>query len=766
VEARVWQPDLSPIYREVVQTPASRHSDKRGGQVSPAPREVKRTRTLVLCEKPSAAARVAAALDEEASPSKREMHGGVTFFECTTRQGSVVVCSAIGHLYSVGTKGKVLRNTYPVWDFNWKAKSQVERRSTRLAKWIAAIGSLAENADRYVNACDYDIEGSLIGLTILRYACHGADRKASRMKFSTMTDRELREAYRNLSPRLDSSVAEAGRCRHELDWLYGINLSRALTESTLKQRRSYAALSTGRVQGPTLNFVVERELEIESFVPTPYWTIDAIIESEGKEYTLEYAKPRVPTSSEALQVVRDCEGQDLEVESVETREFHQLPPNPFDLPSLQAEAFRHFHYSPSKTLAVAERLYLGAVVSYPRTSSQKLPRDLGYREILHQLSQQNEYSRLAGKILISERLTPQQGPKDDPAHPAIYPTGEPPKSFLTDPEKNLYDLIVRRFMAVFGEPSLRTLSTMTLKHGPHSFLTKASRVLNAGWTEFYAPYSREYSQELPDLKGGERVQLKKIAATEKFVEPPPRYNSNSLLRRMEQAHIGTKATRAETIDTLYKRGYIKKSRIEATPLAIEISRILARHCPLILDPGFTAKLEELLTEIQEESRTRVNVLLETLSQFRSVMRDLVIAEDDVGSQLCRTVAAQTSLDRTLMSPCPQCGSALKIVRSRQSRKRFIGCTGRLEKGCSFSLPLPPFGKLTLLHQKCSACGFQLVLTRSKGYRKMISCARCYVNRVRMTRLKELTPMADPAAEPRSAIAILRKAPSSVQDHKE
>src|SRR6266581_3353855 len=262
-------------------------------------------KTLIICEKPDAAQRVARALDEENLPQKLESQG-VPYFKCHTRTGPLIICSALGHLYGVDSKGRSSRRSYPVWDYHWAPKHLVDRTSARLARWVRVIGSLATNMDRYINACDYDIEGSVIGHTILQYACDGAAVKALRMKFSTMTERELRFAFQKLDPKAELPIVDAGKCRHELDWLYGINLSRLLTESSLKQGRGYATLSTGRVQGPTLGFVVEREGEISCFTPTPFWTVDATVARDGQTYTLEYEKEKIPTIAEAEQVVRDC----------------------------------------------------------------------------------------------------------------------------------------------------------------------------------------------------------------------------------------------------------------------------------------------------------------------------------------------------------------------------------------------------------------------------------------------------------------------------
>ncbi len=681
------------------------------------------TQTLILCEKPDAAARVARALDEDSDP-RRTITRGVPYYECRRKQETIFVCSALGHLYAVDSKSRTPRRFYPVWDYGWKPKNLIDKDSAKLALWIETIRTLADRSDRFINACDYDVEGSLIGYTILRYACHNADQKAERMKFSTMTEKELQTAYRMLSTHLDFSQAYAGRCRHELDWLYGINLSRLLTESALKHSRGYSTLSTGRVQGPTLKFVVQREEEIQCFAPTPFWTIDATIVHKAETYSLEYEKEKIPTLAEATQVVNDCRGAILDVSDSDSRTIQQPPPYPFDLPTLQAEAYRHFGYSPAKTVAMAERLYLNATISYPRTSSQKLPPDIGYYEILGGIGTRGIYSALASKLAGRSGLRPNQGPKQDPAHPAIYPTGEFPGGSLTQPEAKLLDLIIKRFMATFAEASPRESTRLSLAKDPHKFFLKGSRLLKEGWVEFYRPYASEESQKLPDLKIGDRVALNSIASVEEFTEPPPRYNPSSLLRKMEDENIGTKATRAEIIEILYRRGYIKEVRIQATPLAVKIIGILDKFCPIITDSAFTASLENQMERIQTEQTTRTEVLAQTLEQLRPVMLSLLSEENNLGSQLGEMVAAQRTSDLTFSNSCPSCGSKLRIIRSRSSGKRFVGCEG-YQKGCRFTLPLPQFGTLTITPRNCKSCGFQMIMARSKGRRPLISCPRCY-----------------------------------------
>ena len=682
--------------------------------------------TLIVCEKPDAAGRVARALDDDNDP-RRAGEQGVPFYEARRGKETIFVCSALGHLYAVDSKASTGRRFYPVWDNDWKPKNLLDRQSTRLAKWIQVISRIAGDSDRFINACDYDIEGSLIGYTILRYACNNAHSSAQRMKFSTMTEKELQTAYKTRAPHLDFSQAEAGQCRHELDWLYGINLSRVLTESALTQNKGYATLTTGRVQGPTLKFLVLREEEIQCHAPTPYWKIEATINHNGKIYEIEFEKEKVDTKVEATQVVRDCRNAQLDVTTLESKATQQQPPYPFDLSSLQSEAFRHFGYSPSRTLALAERLYLDAFISYPRTSSQKLPADIGYREILKGITKHPSYNLLASRLLGQSELRPNQGPKQDPAHPAVYPTGESPKRSLLEPEAKLLDLVIRRFMSTFAESSLRENTRLTLQKDQYRFFLLGSHLLREGWIEYYRPYTFEDSQDLPDLSKGQRVLVNKIDSVEKFTEPPPRYNPGSLLRKMEDENIGTKATRAEIIDILYRRGYIKETRIQTTPLALKITSILDKHCPLITDSSFTAQLENQMELIQQEKLSRTEVLAEALEHLRPIMQSLIESEDELGSQLSEVVAAQRISNITFSYPCPSCSSKLMVIRSRASGKRFIGCTG-YEGGCRFTLPLPQFGALTITSRLCKVCGFQQVMVRSRGRRPLISCPRCYMNK--------------------------------------
>jgi len=680
--------------------------------------------TLVICEKPDAALHVAEALSESGEATKRHKHGA-PYYQIDTNGERIIVCSAIGHLYQVDAKGSSERRNYPVWDFAWKPKHQVERGQRRQELWLQAIAELSEGVDTYINSCDYDLEGSLIGYMILKYACNGADQVAKRMKFSTLTEKELREAYTNPMPRLDFPLVYAGMCRHEVDWLYGVNLSRALTESAYKFSQRYSTLSTGRVQGPTLRFVVEREKEIVTFVPVPYWTIEAVVEIDEREMVAEYQVERLETSREAEQVVEKSSGRMGNVEDLESKRYHLVPPTPFDLSTLQAEAYRHFGLPPTHSLGIAERLYLDALISYPRTSSQKLPTTIGYREILSGLSKIPQYEKHSSTLLSARALRPNEGKKTDPAHPAIYPTGVSPKRRLEPREEKVFDLIVRRFMAAFGSAAIRESEKVTVKVDDLRFLVRGSRILDKGWTVFYEPYSKLEEIILPPISVGQKVAFEKVSAEKKFTQPPPRYNPSSLLRLMEEENIGTKATRAEILDTLHRRGYIKGERIVATSLAFKITELLLKYCPRVIDVAFTREVEGMMEKIESGQESREHVIFEAVEQLKPVIEDVKANETEIGKELTKTIKEMKMAEITLRPPCPQCGSELRVIRSRRSGKRFIGCSGMWKNNCRFGLPLPQFGVLTLLEKDCRECGFQLIQVKTKGKRPMISCPKCF-----------------------------------------
>lgn len=687
------------------------------------------TRTLIITEKPDAALHVAEALAAPGKPKKANVDG-VPFYEVQDGEDRILVCSALGHLYAVAAVGTESRSHYPVWDFAWKPKHLIERGQERQEKWIQSISKVSKDIDRFINACDYDIEGSLIGYTLLKYACGGAEKKARRMKFSTLTVKELQNAYANVSPELDFPLAYAGMCRHEVDWLYGINLSRALTQSALKASNRYSTLSTGRVQGPTLRFIVEREMEIQSHVPIPYWNLKTTVDVDGQAIEAAYEVERFEVKSQAESVIKACIGQKGRLERLESRTFRLLPPTPFDLSGLQAEAYRHFYLTPRDSLGIAERLYLDQLISYPRTSSEKLPPSIDYREIMKGLGLMEPYRTITSTLLSSDTLLPSDGKKEDPAHPAIYPTGAVPRTLLEPRAHKIFDLVVRRFLAAFGNPATKQSDRATIRVGDHMFFLHGSRILQKGWISIYGPYAKFEEITLPPLTEGQVVTVREITLEEKYTQPQPRYNPSSLLRAMEDAELGTKATRADVIDTLYRRAYVKEQRMVPTELAHRVTEILTKYCPKVVDVIFTRELESEMEQIELGKQKREHVVQETIEYLKPIVEGLKSREHEIGKDLTTTINEMRLASTTLSVPCPKCASNLRVVRNPSTKKRFIGCAGKWEKKCDFALPLPQFGSLTLLERKCPDCGFQMIQVQSRGRRPLVSCPNCFVNRLR------------------------------------
>jgi DNA topoisomerase-1 len=261
--------------------------------------------TLIITEKPDTARRIASALDQDKN-EKRTNEKGVPYY-LARRDTDIVVVPALGHLYTVSAEKKG-RSSYPVFNYKWVPRFTAERKARHVRKWLEVIMKLSKNADRFVDACDYDMEGSVIGYCILKYACGGREKVSKRMKFSTLVEEELEKAYVESLPHLDFALIEAGKTRHEVDWLYGINLSRALTFAAKKWSGKYRTLSTGRVQGPLLRFLVSREKTIRNFVPTPYWQIKAKLKMNGQIFTAEFAKQAIETWKEAYTLSTECKG--------------------------------------------------------------------------------------------------------------------------------------------------------------------------------------------------------------------------------------------------------------------------------------------------------------------------------------------------------------------------------------------------------------------------------------------------------------------------
>ena len=587
-------------------------------------------RVLVITEKPSSARRIAAALDKNGKPN-RGRYGKVSYYLSYRDGMELVVVSAVGHLYTIVQKRGGY--TYPVYDIKWVPSHRADKRSYYTKPYLDAIINLANDINEVVSACDYDQEGSLIAFNIIKHGLGDAALgKSRRMLFNTLTESELVKSWNNRQPTLDYPVIAAGKVRHEADWLYGINLSRALT-LTAKKRMDYnKTLSVGRVQGPTLRFVYDLETRINSFVPIPYWKVSAETIIDDETYPLEYDKSRLEREVHSKTVAEECRGNEGTITGIERKEEKTLPPTLFNLGALQQEAYKVFKYNPSTTLKITEKLYLSAFISYPRTNSQKIPPTIDVKEILGKLGKNKTYEDDVSTLTAQKRVKPRQGKKDDPAHPAIHPTGNKPGRLKPD-ELNVYDLIVRRFLASMGKPSVRSRSTVEIDVNGHIFYLKGEHMKDYGWTMFYQPYFKSKDNPLPEVILGMILPITKQSTRKHYTQPPARFTASSLVRKMEDEGVGTKATRSNIIDTLQRRGFIRGQRIAVTDLGSNVIEVLAEYSPCIIDVQLTRTLEDDLNSIQSGKGSAEDVIEETISTLDLILKRFKEKEAEIGESL-------------------------------------------------------------------------------------------------------------------------------------
>ena len=320
-------------------------------------------------------------------------------------------------------------------------------------------------------------------------------------------------------------------------------------------------------------------------------------------FQVRYKKSPIRALSLAETIFEAIAGSQYGTVTSVQRYTTNLPPRyPFDLGELQREAFYNYGMTPRTTLGIAEKLYLRALISYPRTDSQKLPQSIHPEEILHRLAKNLNYTGMIEALLseTSRRGFPWQGPREDPAHPAIYPTGEIPKQALSGDEKKIFDLIIRRFCNTFAPDAIIQKTLASFDISTHEFSAEWENVVEEGWLRYYD--FRKFSHVSPtiELENGEKVLIDTKSKVEKYSKAAPRYNEASLLSKMESEGIGTKATRADTISTLIDRKYIRKSR-ELVPEENALTLVfqLRKHCPeipLLRDDAFSREQDSALAK--------------------------------------------------------------------------------------------------------------------------------------------------------------------------
>ena len=657
---------------------------------------------LVVAEKPKVAQKIAAAIGDNV---KRLSAGKVSYYEVERAGKKIVIAPAVGHIYTLAEKKKSWN--YPVFDIEWVPAYATSKSAAFTKPYLQLIQKLGKKADTFVSACDYDIEGSTIAYNVFRFATK--IKQGNRMKFSAVTSEDLLNAYEKKTD-FDYNNAFAGEARHILDWYYGINLSRALMQS-LKSASSYRVLSIGRVQGPALDLLSNLEVEIRAFVPEPYWVVTADI----KKTQFTHKKERF-TDEEKAAAAYENTGKKGTVVSIDKREAPVYSPPCFDLTGLQVECHRLFKIPPTRTLEIAQMLYEDSLITYPRTSSQKIPPSINVVSIVSKLKAIKDYEKLASKIIDNKWFKIKQGKKDDPAHPAIHPTGLVPKG-LDGQKKKVYDLIVKRFLSAFAPEAKRQHVSVLVDSNGEPYTASGSRTTEKGWMEFYEPYVKFKEAELPEFSKDEEVELKNKKKTKKETKPPRRYTQASIISELEKRHLGTKATRSTIVDTLLKRGYAGGAPIEVTDFGLKVRDVLKKYAPEILDEELTRKIELDMEKIQEGKLEKEEVIKGGKDFLVQVLDKWKKNEKKIGLEIADALR-ETERKESIVGKCSKCGKDLRIIHMKGG-KQFIGCSGYPD--CRNAYPLPTGALVKTTDQLCKICNSPVVLVIRAGRKPFSMC---------------------------------------------
>jgi len=674
--------------------------------------------TVIISEKPDASKRIAEAL-AEGKPERMEKNEAF-WYEFDKNGKHVIVVPAVGHLFVLDTIKKKGGWTYPIFDVQW-VPTFTKKGSEFAKKYYENVAEQVQRGNNFIIATDFDTEGSVIGYNILTMLANRKD--AKRMKFSTLTKDELIESFDKASPHVDIENVEAGLTRHYLDFFWGINLTRALTLAMKNAaQKGFAILSTGRVQGPTLSILLDRELEIREFKSTPFWEIELHANVGEREIIAAHEEGKFWKKEEADNILAACKGKDAVVKDIKKREYKQPPPVPFNTTDLQAESYSQFKFSPTQTMSIAESLYQAGIISYPRSSSQKLPPSINYKKIIQALAKLKPYAKFSDQLLEKgeKELKPNEGKREDPAHPAVYPTFETAElSRLTSQQKRIYDLIVRRFLAVFGDDALRESLTVSLDVAENIFKTVCKRTIEPGWTAIYKQYMTLDEQTLPTMEVGQKIKVSKIEQLSKETQPPGRFSQGSILREMEERNLGTRATRAEILQTLYNRKYIIGKSIQVTKLGEAVTKALKEYSPRILSEDLTKKFEAEMDEVLNGKKKRDEVVEEAKETLIDILNDFKQKEKDIGKKLLEALV-QARKDERRLGSCPMCKvGELRIIRSRKTMKFFVGCSSYPK--CHNLYPLPQGAYITPLGKICDKCSTPMIQVQRRGKRLFRMC---------------------------------------------
>ena len=698
-------------------------------------------KTLVLAEKPSVGKELARVLG-----CKRSGDGCM-------EGDRYVVTWALGHLVTLADPD-VYDKKLEKWSMDdlpmlpEKMKLVVIPESSRQYKVVANLMKRGDVSDLVI-ATDAGREGELVARWIMQKA--GWNKPAKRLWISSQTDKAYREGFANLKPAKDyDNLYRSAQARSEADWLVGLNVTRALT------CKFNAQLSAGRVQTPTLALVVERENEIRRFVPKEFYGLCAELEGFRATWKDEKGSGRTFDREKLERLLKACEGKEAVITQISKMRKMTPPPAAYDLTELQRDANKKYAYSAKETLNLMQSLYeRHKALTYPRTDSRYISDDVvpTLPDRLRAVAQA-EYKELAWAV---QRKKPFQtkylvNNAKVTDHHAIIPTEEAASLYeLTGPEKNIYDLVVRRFLAVLMPPFEYEEIRLTVKIGDQTFTAAGRRVLDQGWKAAYDKNfaalededdeTEEEQQRLPDLQKGQRLKVRKLRLTTGKTAPPPRYTEATLLTAMEHpvsqvadknlqkilqetSGLGTPATRADIIEKLFSAFYIERQGKTLVPTSKGIQ--LVQLAPAELrSAALTAQWEDRLARIAKGQERDADFVAQMRKYATKLVADVKASD------------ATYTHDNQTRKPCPECGKLLLLVKDKRGellvcpdrecgfRKRTTQVTNARCPNCHKKLEL--WGEGDKQTFAC-ACGYREKLSDFEARRKRDGAGKSDVRR--------------------------------------
>ncbi len=654
---------------------------------------------LIVTEKDTAAKKIASIL--ASGKVKKDSYYRIPIYTFTNGFDDGGECACIG------LKGHILKLEYPEEYADWRAVEPRDRIDAELIKApsaksvVRALKKMAAQADQLIIATDFDREGELIGLEAMELALDANPALADtvrRARYSALTAEEVKRAFNDLTD-LSRPLAQAGEARQDIDLIWGATLTRFMSLATSRLGNQF--LSVGRVQSPTLALIVEREMERRAFKPEPYWQIFADLDSPAGGFSARHKRERFTDEAEAdAALARARAVKTGNVTGTKSTRRKIRPPAPFNT-TAYTKAATALGFSAARAVRIAEDLYLGGFISYPRTDNTVYPPSLDLREILGGLKQSRELAPAAEALLAREELKPTRGKKQTTDHPPIHPVGVPaPGDLKDDAHWKIWLLVARRFLATLGDAAVSESNRLELDLGGEPFVVSGTRLVEEGWLAWY-PYSRGRDDEVPRLDEGEQVQVIEVRREEKETQPPGRYGQGRLIELMEEHGLGTKATRHSIIQNLYDRGYIRNNPVEPTETGIAMIRALNDYASLIAKPEMTAELEQDMSAIADGEMTRAQVV----TRSRELLHEAYSSLERNKEKLADVIVKGIQNDK-LLGECPKCGRQLRVIRSKKTRKRFVGCEGYPE--CSTTYPLPQRGNIMPMGKSCPQCETPMV----------------------------------------------------------